>query len=48
MIRIIFQEGNNISKAIKIIEKNKDTSKEKEEILKFIKNSKIGIIKGFY
>ncbi len=46
--RIIFQEGNNISKAIELIEKNKENSKEKEEIVKFIKNSKTGIIKGFY
>jgi len=48
MFRIIFQEGNNISKAIEIIENNQETSNEKEEILKFIKNSKIGIVKGFY
>ena len=46
--RIIFQEGNNISKAIEIIEKNEETSNEKKEILKFIKNSKSGIVKGFY
>ncbi len=46
--RIIFQEGNNISKAIEIIENNTEISNEKEEILKFIKNSKSGIIKGFY
>jgi len=48
IFRIIFQDGNNISKAIEIIEKNQETSNEKEEILKFIKNSKTGIIKGFY
>ena len=48
IFRIIFQDGNNISKAIEILEKNKDISQEKEEILKFIKNSKIGIVKGFY
>ena len=48
MFRIIFQEGNNISKAIEIIQNNKETSNEKEEILKFIKNSKSGIVKGFY
>ncbi|MBF25324.1 MAG: acyl-[acyl-carrier-protein]--UDP-N-acetylglucosamine O-acyltransferase [Flavobacteriales bacterium] len=46
--RIIFQEGNNISKAIEIIENNQETSNEKKEILKFIKNSKSGIVKGFY
>ena len=45
---MIFQEGNNISQAIKLIEKNKENSKEKAEIVKFIKNSKTGIVKGFY
>ena len=48
VFRIIFQDGNNISKAIEILEKNQDKSHEKEEILKFIKNSKIGIVKVFY
>ena len=48
MFRIIFQEGNSISKAIDIIENNTHSSKEKKEILKFIKNSKSGIVKGFY
>tara|TARA_B100000902_G_scaffold393530_1_gene447946 strand:+ start:2978 stop:3751 length:774 start_codon:yes stop_codon:yes gene_type:complete len=48
IFRVIFQEGNNISKAIEIIEKSKEQSNEKMEILKFIKSSKIGIVKGFY
>ena len=48
IFRIIFQEGNNISKAMEIIEKNDKKDNEKAEILKFIKNSKIGIVKGFY
>ena len=48
IFRIIFQEGNNISKAIEILEKSQENSNEKEEILKFIKKSKTGIIKGFY
>tara|TARA_B100000579_G_scaffold54192_2_gene37985 strand:- start:2419 stop:3192 length:774 start_codon:yes stop_codon:yes gene_type:complete len=48
IFRIIFQEGNNISKAIEIIEKSDKKDNEKAEILKFIKNSKIGIVKGFY
>ena len=46
--RIIFQEGNNISKAIEILENSQGNSIEKKEILKFVKNSKIGIIKGFF
>ena len=48
MYRILFQEGNNISKAIELIEKNSDVSIDKEAIIIFIKNSKKGIIKGFY
>jgi len=48
IFRIIFQEGNNISRAMEIIEKSKENSHEKEEILKFIKSSKSGIVKGFY
>jgi UDP-N-acetylglucosamine acyltransferase len=48
MFRILFQEGNNISKAIEIIEKNTENCIEKKEIIKFIKNSKTGIVKGFY
>ena len=48
MFRILFQEGNNISKAIEIIENNTKNCTEKKEIINFIKNSKTGIIKGFY
>ena len=48
IFRIIFQDGNNISQAMKIIENNTKHSQEREEIVKFIKNSKIGIVKGFY
>ncbi|MAQ70287.1 MAG: acyl-[acyl-carrier-protein]--UDP-N-acetylglucosamine O-acyltransferase [Flavobacteriales bacterium] len=48
MCRILFQEGNNISKAIEIIENNTKNCTEKKEIINFIKNSKTGIIKGFY
>ena len=33
---------------MEIIEKSKENSHEKEEILKFIKSSKSGIVKGFY
>ena len=48
IFRIIFQDGNNISMAMQILEKNQEESDEKQEIIKFIKNSKTGIIKGFY
>ena len=46
--RILFQEGNNTSKAIELIEKKSENSIDKEVIITFIKNSKAGIIKGFY
>ena len=48
MYRVLFQEGNNISKAIELIEKKSENSIDKDTIITFIKNSKTGIIKGFY
>ena len=48
MYKVIFQQGNNLSHSLKIIEKNFKNTVEKEEIIKFIDNSKNGIIKGFY
>jgi len=48
MFRIIFQEGNNISQAINILENSIKNCEEKQEIITFIKNSQIGIVKGFY
>ncbi|MBJ05374.1 MAG: acyl-[acyl-carrier-protein]--UDP-N-acetylglucosamine O-acyltransferase [Flavobacteriales bacterium] len=46
--RILFQEGNNTSKAIELITQKSNNSIDKETIVTFIKNSKKGIIKGFY
>ena len=48
MFRILFQEGNNISKALEIIKSTTQDSNEKREIIEFIEKSKIGIIKSFY
>ena len=44
--RIIYLEGRNTSQAIDKIEKDINNSKDKEMVLKFIKNSNRGIIKG--
>jgi UDP-N-acetylglucosamine acyltransferase len=45
--REIFQKGANTSKAIEHIEANYPESKERNEIIDFIRNSQRGIIKGF-
>ncbi|KQB43396.1 acyl-ACP--UDP-N-acetylglucosamine O-acyltransferase [Flavobacterium aquidurense] len=46
--RIIFQEKRNTSKALNLIEENFEQTIERDIIIKFIKQSKRGIIKGFY
>ncbi len=45
--RVIFQLMGNITKAIEFIERELPASKERDEILLFIKNSPRGIIKGY-
>ncbi len=45
--RVIFQKINNITKAIEFIETDLPASRERDEILEFIKNSPRGIIKGY-
>ncbi len=45
--RIIFQQGNNLTHAVEIIEKEFPPCVEKEEILSFIKQSRRGLIKGY-
>lgn len=45
--RIIYQKGYNHTQAIEIIETKLPASKERDEIILFIKNSKRGIMKGF-
>ncbi len=45
--RVLFQRGNNYSQALKYIEGELPASKERDEILLFIRNSKRGIMKGY-
>ncbi|HON19382.1 MAG TPA: acyl-ACP--UDP-N-acetylglucosamine O-acyltransferase [Salinivirgaceae bacterium] len=45
--RILFLKGFNYSDAIKYIETEMPESKEKDEIVSFVKNSKRGIMKGY-
>ncbi len=44
--RIIFQEGRNISHALELIETSFKMTPERDEIIRFIRNSTRGIIKG--
>ncbi len=46
--RIIYQRGLNISDAIDFIDVNLPASDERDEIVLFIKESKRGIIKGYF
>ncbi len=45
--RIIYQKGYNYAQAIEIVEAEIPASKERNEIILFIKKSKRGIMKGF-
>lgn len=45
--RIIYQRNLNISDALDFIEANLPASKERDEILLFVRNSKRGIIRGY-
>ncbi|MCK7559215.1 acyl-ACP--UDP-N-acetylglucosamine O-acyltransferase [Chitinophaga sedimenti] len=45
--RIIFVKGNNISKAIRIIEAEFPATDERDEILSFIRDSGRGIMRGY-
>lgn len=47
MYRIIYQKGYNNAQAVEIIESELPSSDEKNEIVRFIKNSKRGIMKGY-
>jgi|SRR3954468_20698768 len=44
--RTLFVKGLNVANAIAVIEQEAPSSKEKEEILRFIRESKEGIMKG--
>ena len=45
--RILFQQKNNISQAVRIIEAEIKATKERDEILQFVLNSKRGLMKGY-
>ena len=46
--RYLFQMGLNNSEAIERIEAEMPASKERDEIILFVRNSQRGIIKGYY
>jgi len=46
--RIIYQRGLNISDALEFVEANLPASKERDEIIMFIRDSKRGIIRGYF
>ena len=46
--RIIFNKGMNVSQAVAYIEAELPSTKERDEIILFIRNSKRGIIKGYF
>ena len=46
--RVIYQRGLNISDAIDFVEANLPASNERDTIILFIRNSKRGIVKGYF
>ncbi len=46
--RIIYQRGLNISDALEFVEANLPASRERDEIILFIRDSKRGIIRGYF
>jgi len=46
--RILYQKGYNNTQAARIIEADMEATTERDEILQFIKNSKRGIMKGYF
>ncbi|HKL37923.1 MAG TPA: acyl-ACP--UDP-N-acetylglucosamine O-acyltransferase [Bacteroidales bacterium] len=48
MYREIYMKGNNNSQAIENIESSHQASRERDEILDFLRTSKRGIIKGYF
>ncbi len=46
--RIIYQRGLNISDAMEVVEANLPAFKERDEIILFIRDSKRGIIRGYF
>ncbi|MFT4801563.1 MAG: UDP-N-acetylglucosamine acyltransferase [Flavobacteriaceae bacterium] len=46
--RILYQKGFNNTQAVRLIEADMEATNERDEILQFIKNSKRGIMKGYF
>jgi UDP-N-acetylglucosamine acyltransferase len=46
--RTLFQKGFNNTHAVQLIEADMEATTERDEILQFIKNSKRGIMKGYF
>jgi len=46
--RILYQKNYNNTQAVQIIEAEMEATSERDEILQFIKNSKRGIMKGYF
>ncbi len=46
--RILYQKNYNNTQAVRLIEAEMEATKERDEILQFIKNSKRGIMKGYF
>jgi len=46
--RILYQKSYNTSQAAQFIEAEMEATSERDEILQFIKNSKRGIMKGYF
>jgi UDP-N-acetylglucosamine acyltransferase len=46
--RILYQRGLNNSDAIEFIEANLPASNERDDVILFVRNSKRGIIKGYF
>ncbi|MEZ7992605.1 MAG: acyl-ACP--UDP-N-acetylglucosamine O-acyltransferase [Flavobacteriaceae bacterium] len=46
--RTLFQKGFNNTQAVRLIEAEMEATTERDEILQFIKNSKRGIMKGYF
>ena len=46
--RIIYQRGLNISDALEFVEANLPASKERDEVILFVRGSKRGIIRGYF
>jgi len=47
MYRHIFQSDMNISNALAFIEENVPQSKERDDVVNFVRNSKLGIMRGY-